>query len=73
MQHDLFISRNVHQLKSHQPDPNLSYSLNPWSSLQKPFPPQAKISSSLISKMWPGLAGTMGDTSKGTPVASGYS
>lgn len=38
LQHDLFISGSVCQLKSYQPDPNLSYSLNLWSSLKQPFP-----------------------------------
>lgn len=66
LKRDLFISRNVCQLKSCQPDPNLSYSLNLWSSLQKPFPPQAMISSDLISETVPGLARTVGDTSEGT-------
>lgn len=70
LKYDLFISRNVRQLKSCQPDPNPSYSPNPWSSLQKPFPPRAMISSDLISEMGPGLAGTLGDTSQGTPGAS---
>lgn len=73
LKHDLFISRNVSQLKSRQPDPNLSYSPNLWSSLQKPFQPQAMISSDLISEMGPGLTRTVEDTSEGTPDASGSS
>ena len=73
LKHDLFISQNVCQLKSCQPDPNLSYSPNLWSSMQKPFPPQATISSDLISETGPGLAETAGDTSEGTPDASGSS
>lgn len=73
LKHDLFISWNACQLKSCQPDPNPSYSPNLWSSLQKPFPPQATTSSHLISEMGPGLAGTVGDTSEGSPDASGSS
>jgi len=73
LKHDLFISRNMCQLKSCQPDPNPSYSLNLWSSLQKPFPPRATISSDLISETGPGLTGTVGDTSEGIPDASGSS
>lgn len=73
LKHDLFISQNVCQLKSCQPDPNLSYSPILWSSLQKPFLPQAMISSDLTSETGPGLSRTAGDTSEGTPDASGSS
>lgn len=73
LKRDLFISWKVCQLKSCQPDPNLSCSQKPWSSLQKPFPPQAMVSSDLINETGRGLARTVGDTSKGTPDASGSS
>lgn len=42
-------------------------------SSQKPFPPRATISSDLIRETGPGLSRTAGDTSEGTPDASGSS